>query len=95
MTTSYTSTDIQQYLLRHFKTEIADLGLDPSTLPPEFDFLETGVVDSLGILDMISSIEQQFAITVDLEGLDAEQLTILGPLCDYIAATGVPAGPAA
>jgi hypothetical protein len=56
--TSYTSTDIQQYLLRHFKTKIADFGLEPATLPSGFDFLEPGVVDSLGILDTISSIEQ-------------------------------------
>lgn len=87
-----TAPEIQAFLLRQYHAEITDLGMDPATISPDFDFLESGVVDSLGILDLISSIEQHFAITVDLEGLDAERLTILGPLCEYIAATGVPAG---
>jgi acyl carrier protein len=34
---------------------------------------------------MVSSIEQQFGIELDLANLDAEQMTILGSLARYVA----------
>jgi acyl carrier protein len=42
-------------------------------------------VDSFGILEMVSSIEQQFGIELDLANLDAEQMTILGSLARNVA----------
>lgn len=44
-----------------------------------------GVIDSFGILEMINAIEEEFQIQLDLAGLDAEQITILGPLSRYVA----------
>jgi hypothetical protein len=37
---------------------------------------------------MISAIEEDFQIKLDLEALDAEQITVLGPLSRYVAARG-------
>jgi acyl carrier protein len=34
---------------------------------------------------MISSIEDEFRIQLDMATLDAEQITILGPLSEYVA----------
>jgi hypothetical protein len=34
---------------------------------------------------MISSIEDKFRIHLDLATLDAEQITLLGPLSQYVA----------
>ena len=77
---------------RHFLTDkyagaIQGLGLDPATVTDDFDFLLTGVVDSFGILEMVSSIEKQFGIELDLTSLDPEKMTILGPLSRYVAET--------
>ena len=52
----------------------------PAELPDDFDLLLIGVIDSFGILEMISSIEEEFQIELDLAALDAEQITIVGPL---------------
>jgi hypothetical protein len=38
-----------------------------------------------GILEMISTIEKEFRIQLDLADLDVEQITILGPLSRYVA----------
>ena len=51
------------------------------------DLLLSGVIDSFGILEMISAIEQEFQIQVDLALLDAEDITRIGSLARYIAAT--------
>jgi len=37
---------------------------------------------------MISAIETEFQIQLDLADLDAEQITILGPLSRYVAERG-------
>jgi len=42
------------------------------------------MVDSFGI-GMVSSIEDEFRIRLDLAALDSEQITILGPLSHYVA----------
>ncbi len=53
-------------------------------IPDDFDLLEEGVIDSFGIIVMITSIEEHFGIEVDLEKLDAEDFTIIGPLSRHI-----------
>jgi len=59
--------------------------MDPNEVPDNFDFLLSGVIDSFGILEMVSSIEDEFSIQLDMATLDAEQITILGPLSQYVA----------
>lgn len=91
--TPYTSQDIQEFLVGLYKDVILNQGFDPGAISPDFDFLERGIIDSLGVLEMITAIEEHFGITVDLEGLDAADLTVLGPLCDYITKTATPTTP--
>jgi acyl carrier protein len=67
---------------------IRELGLDPPEIQDSFDFLLSGVIDSFGILEMVSSIEDEFHIRLDLAALEAEQITILGPLSQYVAENG-------
>ena len=51
--------------------------------------LQVGGIHGLfGILEMISAIENEFQIQLDLADLDAEQITILGPLSRYVAERG-------
>jgi acyl carrier protein len=77
--------EIRKFLLTRYSEPIKGTGLDPVELPHSFDFLLSGVIDSFGILEMISSIEEEFRIRLDLAALDAEQITILGPLSHYVA----------
>jgi acyl carrier protein len=81
-----TSDQVRQFLLTRYERTIRDMGLDPAGVPDNFDFLLSGVIDSFGILEMVSSIEDEFQIQLDMATLDAEQITILGPLSQYVAA---------
>ena len=83
-----TPEQVRAFLLARYARAIQQLGLDPSTLTDDFDFLFREVVDSFGILEMIMSIENEFHIKLDMEALDAEQITILGPLSRYAAEHG-------
>lgn len=80
-----TADSVRQFLLTRYGETIEALGLIPAELSDDFDFLLNGVIDSFGILEMISAIEEEFGIQLDLAALDAEQITILGPLSRYVA----------
>ena len=65
---------------------IEALGLTAANVPDDFDFLLNGVIDSFGILEMITAIEEEFQIELDLAALGAEQITnSLCPLSRYVA----------
>ena len=76
---------VRQFLLTRYSEPIKGIGLNPVDVSDSFDFLLSGVIDSFGILEMISAIEDEFRIRLDLAELDAEQITILGPLSLYVA----------
>ena len=80
-----TPSNLRQFLLAKYFESIEALGLRPADLPDDFDFLLSGVIDSLGILEMIIAIEEEFQIKLDLTALDAEEITVLGPLSRYVA----------
>jgi acyl carrier protein len=77
--------NVRKFLLARYFEPITALGLNPVEISDDFDLLLNGIIDSFGILEMISAIEEEFQIQLDLAALDAEQITILGPLSRYIA----------
>jgi acyl carrier protein len=84
---------IRTFLLKLYADQLSARNLTPSQIPDTFDLLLEGVIDSLGLLEMIGRLEQEFQIAIDLEGLDAEKITVLGPLCAYIAGSSNPKEP--
>ena len=83
-----TSNTVREFLLTKYSDPIKALGRDPTSIADDFDFLLSGVIDSFGILEMISAIEEEFQIELDLAALDAEQITVIGPLSRYVAERG-------
>lgn len=74
------------FLLNHYSERIRGMGLDPATLPASFDLMLSGIIDSWGILEMISALEEEFETVLDITQLSAEQMTVLGPLAEFVAA---------
>jgi acyl carrier protein len=64
-------------------------GLDGTQINDSFDFLLAGIIDSMGVLEMIALMEEDFGILVDFELMDPEVFTILGPFCHYVAENAV------
>ena len=83
--TEISSESVRAFLVGQYGSQIRGKGFDPGGLPDDFDFLLKGVIDSLGVLQMIGELEKRFQIELDMSNLDPEQLTILGPLSRYVA----------
>ena len=73
---------LQQYILEKSR---ADGKETPGELADDCDLLLSGMIDSLGLLDLMSAIQQHCEREIDFEALDPEQLTIVGPLCRYVS----------
>ena len=64
---------------------LADAGLAPAELTDDFDLLTSGLIDSLGVIELIVDVNERFGLDIDFEQLDPEGLTILGPFSRYVA----------
>jgi acyl carrier protein len=80
-----TPAKVRSFLLKKYAEAFYLSGLTADEVPDSLDFLLSGIIDSFGILEMVSSIEDEFHIRLDMAALDAEQITVLGPLCRYVA----------
>lgn len=76
--------EIRAFILTRVEVPLAARRLAPKEVSDDFDLLMEGVIDSLGIVDLFAAIEEQFGLAIDFDGLDADDLTVLGPLCRYI-----------
>jgi acyl carrier protein len=76
--------DARELILAHVEEQLAATGLTPSEVPPSFDLLLEGVIDSFGVVELILMLEQRFAFQFDFDELDAEDITRVGPLTEYV-----------
>jgi len=66
---------------------IADkLGIDPEKVVPEASFIDDLGADSLDLVELVMSLEEQFCIEISDE--DAERLITVKDAYDYIKADG-------
>jgi acyl carrier protein len=54
-------------------------------LPEDCDLLLSGMIDSLGLLDLVAAIQEFAGREIDFEILDPEEMTIVGPLCRFVS----------
>ena len=75
-------TFLQQYILEKSAAAGRDM---PVELPDDCDLLLSGMIDSLGLLDLMTALQRHCQTEIDFEALDPEQLTVVGPLCRYVS----------
>jgi acyl carrier protein len=75
---------VRSLILARLEQPMVEMGLEPAAITDDFDLLTSGIVDSLGVVELIGAIEQQLGIALDLSELDPESLTTVGPLSRYI-----------
>jgi acyl carrier protein len=54
-------------------------------LHEDCDLLLSGLIDSIGLLDLVRAIEEFVGREIDFESLDSEEMTIVGPLCRFVS----------
>jgi acyl carrier protein len=88
MTPPATAEAVREAILDRVAEPLAAKGLTPSEVPPSFDLLLEGVIDSFGVVEMIVMLEQRFAVEFDLDDLPADDLTNVDALAEYVERKG-------
>ena len=70
--------------IRNFILENVLMGQDDSVLDNEDSFLEKGIIDSTGILELIQFIEETYDIRIDDEELVPENFDSLKNIVQYL-----------
>lgn len=60
------------------------LGVEPPA--PDADLLEAGLLDSLGLIDLLAALELEFDFEIDLEEIDLEHFCTLDAMSAFVAA---------
>ena len=81
-----TSTDVRMFLKDYLGRKLEANGRSVSEdLPEDCDLLLSGMIDSIGLLDLVDAIQDFAGHEIDFEILDPEEMTIVGPLCRFVS----------
>ena len=73
---------VEEFLQRKLQAQGRNL---PADFSDQTDLLLSGMIDSLGILELVTALSEFCGQEIDFDALDPEKMTIVGPLCDFIA----------
>jgi acyl carrier protein len=75
---------VRTLILSRLQQSIIEAGFDPAQIGDDFDLLTNGVTDSIGIVDLLASIEQYVGLSLDFSEIDPEDLTVVGRLAQHV-----------
>jgi acyl carrier protein len=80
-----TANDVQSFLKEYIAQKLREQGREtPPDLTDDCDLLLSGFVDSLGLLELMTALQDHFGQEIDFGDLDPEQMTIVGPLKTFV-----------
>jgi acyl carrier protein len=74
---------IRTFLIRRFESQERCI---PPEIPDDCDLLLSGYIDSLGFLELVTSLNEFTGREIDLDSLDPEKMTVFGPLSEFVSA---------
>ena len=78
--------DVRIFLTDFIQRRMAAQGEDPlNELSDDCDLLLSGIIDSLGLLELVTAVNEHYGREIDFVDLDPDHMTIVGPFCDYVA----------
>jgi acyl carrier protein len=82
---SFTRDDVYMFITDFLNRKLKEQRREPlRNLGDDYDLFLSGLIDSLGFAELITAAGEHFRRDIDLEGIDPEKMTVLGPLCAYI-----------
>jgi acyl carrier protein len=74
-----TENEVKRYVARTFASD-----LTADDLPSDVDLMETGIVDSLGLLRLIAWVGEHFDIPVDDQDISPDQFASVSAITAFI-----------
>jgi acyl carrier protein len=81
-----TPSEVRLFLQDYVNRKLKETGRGSfEDLPDDCDLLLSGIIDSLGLLELMAVLEEFSGAEIDFELLDPEEMTIVGPLCRFVS----------
>jgi acyl carrier protein len=78
--------DVRSFLVDYLGHKLESHGrIAGEDLPEDCDLLLSGMIDSIGLLELVAELQEFAGRDIDFEILDPEEMTIVGPLCKFVA----------
>jgi acyl carrier protein len=78
-------TEVRAFILAELRQRILDNGIDENLLTDDFDLRARGIIDSLGFVQLLGSLETRFGCAISLADVPVDRLTVIGVLCCHVA----------
>ena len=88
MTPSVAAPDVRDFLVAYLSDLGQRLGVAQLPLSDQTQLFNTGVVDSVGFIELVLATEERFGISLDLDRHDPAEFTTLGGLIRAVVASG-------
>ena len=77
--------EIRAFLLDRIDERLQAANIAPEAVDDGIDLLASGVVDSLGVLELITVVSDHFGVEGDWEDYEPQDILVVGPFCRYAA----------
>lgn len=75
---------IRDEIVKHFYEETVYSGLVPNPLTLDYPLISTGILDSLGLVTLLSFLEERFKFSVETMELKEDNFKNLKCLIDFV-----------
>lgn len=79
ITSETVGTAVRAFIVENFL-----FGVDDERLTPEASFLETGIIDSTGILEIVTFVETEYGVGIDDSEMLPENLDSLNNISRFV-----------
>ena len=69
--------EVKEFVIDHLQKNMLKLNIVAHEIDDSFNFIESGVIDSMGFLELITEVEKRFKIEIDFEDYDPSEFTYL------------------
>jgi len=75
--------EISEFIIFKLKEKLEQFGIDKSEIKNDFDLVQSGLLDSMSFVDLVTEMEKKFNIEIDFEkAFDESKLTKINGLIE-------------
>ena len=70
--------------IRHHILQTQLPGEDPANLQPDDDLIDSGILDSMGIMQLVTHLEKEYGINIPTEEIEPEHFVSVSALAAFV-----------
>lgn len=65
--------EIKKYIIGELNVKLEQFGINKKEIKKNFDFVQSGLLDSMGFVEMLAGMEKHFGFEIDFESIDEDK----------------------